>query len=104
MITCKCIDHKKKPKEIPQSKWIIEGEEYTVIWVGRQLLQGNILGVKLAEINLDESCHPYEYFKMSRFAFNPEDLEELLKLANDCQEIGELDFSEIKEIEEIILG
>ena len=61
-----CINDKKKPAEIPQEKWIKEGEVYTLIGV-QQLLSSQSLGFELAEIKLDESCFPYHYFNPDRF-------------------------------------
>jgi Fe-S-cluster containining protein len=79
-----CIDDKEKPIEIPKDKWIVKDEEYTAIWITIHPNQGNIQGVQLAELTLDESCLPYETFKLNRFAIHMDDLEEFIKLTQDC--------------------
>lgn len=89
MVECVCINDKNKPKEIPANKWIRKGQIYTVIYTVVVLPQKQ-LAFHLAEIDLDESCHPYEYFLANRFAFNLEDLEKLNQLIKDC---SETDFS-----------
>jgi len=61
-----CIDSSDRPDGIPTSKWITKGEEYTVIEISKMRMQGNLLGFKLEEINLD-SCFPYQYFAARRF-------------------------------------
>ena len=62
-----CIDDKNKPDGIPLSKWVKASEVYTVIEVGRMLIQGGMLGFKLAEVSLDD-CFPYQYYSAARFA------------------------------------
>jgi hypothetical protein len=61
-----CINDSDKPEDIPSSKWVKKDQIYTVIEVSKMRMQGNKLGFKLAEINLD-SCFPYQYFASSRF-------------------------------------
>lgn len=62
-----CIDSSNKPKKVPDSEWIIEGNVYTVIEVKRMGLQSNKLGVKLKEVELSENSFPYEFFDFERF-------------------------------------
>ena len=61
-----CIDDANRPDGIPTSKWITKGQQYIVIEVSKMRMQGNLLGYKLAKIDLD-SCFPYQYFAASRF-------------------------------------
>jgi hypothetical protein len=61
-----CINDKHKPDGIPLSKWITEGKVYTVIQVSRLMIQGGMLGFKLAETNIDD-CFPYQFFSAERF-------------------------------------
>ena len=82
-IRCFCIDAKNKPKEIPENKWVKEGNEYHVYFIITVLPQKQ-LGFILEEIELDESCTPYEFFLSHRFMFNPEDLDRLMQLIKDC--------------------
>ena len=60
------IDVTNKPKEIPMSSWIVEGEIYTVIQVDKLTKDGNNYGFKLKEIDLD-FYFPYIYFNANRF-------------------------------------
>ena len=61
-----CLNDGNRPNDIPSSKWVKKGTEYTVIEVAKLRIQGGILGFKLAEINIDE-YFPYQYFAASRF-------------------------------------
>lgn len=67
-----CINDSNRPKQIPPEKWIKQGEIYTVIATTMMNIQRNKLGVKLAEIELGQSCFPYEYFDAERFAITTE--------------------------------
>jgi hypothetical protein len=87
MIKCICINNKNKPDEIPESKWVKKGEEYTVIFTIMVMPQRE-LGLQLDEIDLDESCMPYEYFLATRFAFDEDDVMELLEFINQCTEVN----------------
>lgn len=89
MIPCICIDDSRKPRAIPKDKWLVKDQEYHVIYTVTVLPQKQ-LAFHLAEIDLDESCKPYEYFLASRFAFTQENLLLLMELIKDC---SETDFS-----------
>lgn len=89
MIECTCIDHSKKPKEIPVNKWVKEGNKYSIIFTCTVLPQ-KILAFQLAEIELTDAELPYEYFSSHRFAFTEENLLKLIELIKDCEDI---DFS-----------
>ena len=67
-----CINSKNRPKQIPPEKWIEEGMTYTVISTTVMNIQRNKIGLKLAEIDLGQSCFPYEYFDADRFAMATE--------------------------------
>lgn len=70
-----CIDTTKKPVEIPFHKWLVKDKQYTVIDV-RRCSNTGILFV-LNEIDLDDTCFPYEGFNPNRFGIIlPEELEE----------------------------
>jgi hypothetical protein len=62
-----CINDGNKPKQVPTEKWIVKGQIYTVIATTQMNLQRNKIGLKLKEIELDQSCFPYEYFDADRF-------------------------------------
>ena len=85
MVECICINDKNKPDEIPINKWVKKGDAYTVIYTVVVLPQKQ-LAFHLAEIELDESCSPYEYFLASRFAFRIEHLDKLMQLIKDCSD------------------
>ena len=89
MIEAICINDKNKPKEIPQSKWLIEGNKYHITYTITCLPQ-RVIGVYLDEIDLTENEAPYEFFMLSRFAIKEEDLAKLLQLIKDC---SDTDFS-----------
>lgn len=62
-----CIDDSNRPDGIPISKWVKKDQFYTVIQISKLPIQGNILGVKLLELNIDD-CFPYTFFAANRFA------------------------------------
>jgi hypothetical protein len=66
-----------------------EGQEYHIIYTVTVLPQKQ-LAFHLYEIELDESCAPYEYFLAHRFAFTEENLKLLMELIKDC---SDTDFS-----------
>lgn len=100
MLKCLCVDDSNKPSEIPQSNWIKKGEEYTVLFA-RYLLPQKLLGLQLSEVMLDESCHPYEYFIASRFAFRKEDLQELIEFIQHCNDTS-ITLKELMEQTELV--
>ncbi len=93
MIKCVCVNDDGRPSKIPPTKWVVEGMEYHIVYATYVMPQGKI-AVQLSEVNLDESCAPYEYFLADRFAFNDDDLNKLIHLIMDCS----LANSSIKEL------
>jgi hypothetical protein len=87
MVKCICINDKNRPSKIPQTKWLKEGEEYTIIFTLIVLPQ-KTLAVQLEEIDLDESCNPYEFFLANRFAFTKEELEKLIGFIEECNQVS----------------
>ena len=85
MIEAICIDASGKPNDIPNNKWLQEGKVYNIIYTTTVLPQEE-LAVSLAEINLDESCYPYEYFLFSRFAIRKDDVADFENMIIDCAE------------------
>ena len=61
-----CVDSSNRPNDIPVSKWVVKGQEYTVVKAAKLTMQGGILGYQLAEIDLTD-CVPYLFFAASRF-------------------------------------
>ena len=87
MVKCICINDKNRPSKIPQEKWLKEGEEYTIIFT-LMVLPQKTLAVQLEEIDLDESCMPYEFFLANRFAFTQEELEKLIAFIEECTQVN----------------
>ena len=72
-----CINDKDFPSEIPTSKRLKLGEEYTITKVMKCNVQGGLLGFAVAEIDLT-GCAPYEYFAANRFGV-PVDIDVLME-------------------------
>ena len=86
MIQCLCINDRNKPTQIPQDKWIEMGKEYTLLF-SMTVLPQKQLAFQLNEIDLDDSCSPYEWFLANRFAFRKEDLQRLIEFIEECNHI-----------------
>jgi hypothetical protein len=52
------------------------------------VLPQKTLAVQLEEIDLDESCMPYEFFLANRFAFTQEELEKLIAFIEECTQVN----------------
>jgi len=89
MIKCICINDLNKPFQIPEDKWVKKDQSYHVIYTIWSITSQKV-GVYLDEISLDDSCLPYEYFDINRFAFNINDIGKLHQLIKDC---SDTDFS-----------
>lgn len=104
MIRTICINDENKPEKIPQKKWVEKDKEYHIIKITVHKNQNNIQGCELAEISLDESCLPYEYYKLDRFAISKDDLEALIELMKLSSELNDIEINElIKESELVIV-
>lgn len=101
MIDCICIDDENRPKEIPADKWVKKDEAYKITHVYIHVNQGGIQGVTLYEKPLDESCKPFETFKLSRFAIKLEDLDAFIELCKSCSELDEVDIRHLIEESEL---
>ena len=90
MIPCICINDKGMPSDFPnKNKWIKEGITYKIIRV-LFITQSNTLGVELNEIDLQEDCYPYLYFRLDRFAIPMEYLADFENLVRACKEEQEV--------------
>jgi hypothetical protein len=63
MMKVVCIDASCKPEEIPNSSWLVEGQEYTVLRVGKNKLTNEEYFI-LQEVQITP---PYGGFKVNRF-------------------------------------
>lgn len=88
MVKCICINETDKPKKVPIERWVKKGEEYTITFV-TTVLPERKMAFLLEEIELDESCFPYQYYSADRFAFSKEELENLREFIKDCNEAAE---------------
>lgn len=61
-----CIDDSNRPESIPLSKWIVAGKPYTITEFWILNVQNRMIGVKLAEVNLD-GCTLYTCYQLTRF-------------------------------------
>jgi hypothetical protein len=66
---CICIDNTDKPNNIPDSHWLIVGQEYTVKNMHLINFIHPTIGIELDEINLDEIICKHKSFSLERFAF-----------------------------------
>lgn len=83
-----CVDATYKPNDIPQSKWVVKDQIYTVREVTKILLQAGSIGYKLEELNIDD-CLPYQYFSANRFRLlaTDEEIEAMLeKILQEAKE------------------
>jgi len=94
-----CINDKERPNQISQSKWVVADEVYKITHIFYHPNQG-IQGVSLYEKPLDETCAPYESFRLSRFSIFLEDLELFIELLKNCTDLNDIQIKELmKEIE-----
>jgi hypothetical protein len=80
-----CNDDSKRPKQVPEHKWLKKDKLYTVIDIVKLNIQVGAVGYKLEEIELDQSCFPYEYFNSNRFS--------LFEKVKEAVEYKEVDLS-----------
>ena len=64
-----CIDASCKPEEIPNSSWLVEGQEYTVLKVGKNKLTNEEYFI-LQEVQITP---PYGGYKVDRFILPHQD-------------------------------
>ena len=92
-VKCFCIDDSNRPKEIPKERWPVKEREYHIIHIYVHHNQNCIQGVDLAEIELDETCKPYETYKLSRFAIPAKELHKLFEMIKNISETKNLDIN-----------
>ncbi len=94
MIKCICIDDTGKPNEISAEKWVKLDENYHITHIYWHPNQG-IQGVSIYEKPLDESCAPYESFRLTRFGIAIKDFDKFIELIKNCSDLDDLDISEL---------
>ena len=72
-----CINDSARPNDVPTSRWIKKGNEYTITSVCWMEQQG-IYGCKLAEINNDD-LFPYQFFALTRFAISEDTIKKAVQ-------------------------
>ncbi len=97
MVDCICIDDSNRPKEIPESKWPIKGEKYRIHGLTIHIKQSFVQGCTLMEFTLDETNRPYAAYRINRFAIHINDLKKLIQLSKDCNDLREMNQSDIDE-------
>lgn len=90
-----CVNALNKPNEIPTNKWLTKDQQYTVIDIG-VTLDGK-LGFQLEEIELDESCYPFDCFNPKRFGIPVQPKaktleEELAELGIEVEQLEKVDY------------
>jgi len=93
-IPCLCINNKNKPTEIILQNWLKEGDKYTINYVYYHPQQG-IQGVTLNEISTHSE--KYSSYRLDRFAFTKEGIEQLIELMKECTELGKIDIEQLIE-------
>mgnify|MGYP001295616123 CR=1 FL=1 len=59
---------KTVPRKYHRIKWFKEKDKNIQSYLQHYVNHKNEIGVHIAEIELDESCSPYEYFMLNRFS------------------------------------
>ena len=93
-VPCLCINNKNKPNEILPQNWINEGTEYTINYVYYHVNQG-IQGVTLNEVQTNSL--EYTSYRLDRFAFTQDGLNQLIELMKECTELGKVDIMQLIE-------
>lgn len=93
-VKCICINNKNKPKEIILQNWLKENDEYTINYVYYHPHQG-IQGVTLNEVQT--KSEKYSSYRLDRFAFTKESIDQLIELMKDCTELGKIDIQQLIE-------
>ena len=91
-VSCLCINNKNRPKEILPQNWINQGTEYTINYVYYHVNQG-IQGVTLNEVQTKSL--EYTSYRLDRFAFTQEGINQLIELMKECTELGKIDIEQL---------
>ena len=98
MVECVCINDRERPAQIPEQDWIKEKEKYHITHVYIMKNQKGIQGVDIWEKPLSETNAPYLHFRANRFGVHEKDLQALMELIKNCNDLNDLDLTEIKEL------
>lgn len=93
-VPCLCINNKNKPNEILPQNWINEGTEYTINYVYYYPHLG-LQGVTLNEVQT--KSEKYNAYRLDRFAFTQNGLNQLIELMKECTELGKVDIMQLIE-------
>jgi hypothetical protein len=93
-VPCLCINDKNKPNEILPENWVIEGTKYTINYVYYYPHLG-LQGVTLNEVQT--KSEKYNAYRLDRFAFTQDGLDQLIELMKECTELGKIDIMKLIE-------
>lgn len=93
-VPCLCINDKNKPNEILPQNWINKGTEYTINYVYYYPHLG-LQGVTLNEVQT--KSEKYNAYRLDRFAFTQDGLNQLIELMKECTELGKIDIMQLIE-------
>lgn len=96
-VKCICLDDSNRPNDIPESKWIKQGEVYHITHIFNMVAQRNVLGCEIAETDISMYA-PYNCFRITRFGFEEQDIENLYGLMMHCSELNEIEQVDFQEI------
>lgn len=94
-----CINDKDRPSDFPLSKWVKEGQKYTIVEFMVMNTMGGRMAVRLAEIDLSDNF-PYLYFLAERFGIPMEQLDVEAVLEKAARE-GQQEFEKIESPETV---
>lgn len=97
-VRCICIDEDNKPGIIPDSLWVKKEQHYNItnLLLCNYGEQVNVQGVTLAELDIS-AYHPYNCYKLSRFAINIEDLDKFKEIIEQAVFINNMDIDTVME-------
>ena len=101
MIPTTCIDASNKAPEIFTGEWITKGMTYHITHVFYHPSQG-IQGCSLREVRLTGRSLPYGSYRLNRFAFTPEALQQLIQMMQDCSDLNDFDVLKLIEESELV--
>lgn len=97
MIETICLDSSGRPAEVFEGEWVTKGMRYNITHVYWHEKQG-IQGCALREVQMTGRSLPYVSYRLNRFGFTQEGLNQLIEMIKNCSDLN--DFDVMKAIEE----